>query len=89
VTNSNPTFRSGVASSIVFAVLTVHSSLSLTWQIFLPRCMYLMVLFMSLFGDEACYGQCFGEFVQSRFFRLKDVYWVQVMDEPLDLALDL
>jgi hypothetical protein len=48
-----------------------------------------MVLFMSLFGDEACYGQCFGEFVQSRFFRLKDVYWVQVMDEPLDLALDL
>jgi hypothetical protein len=48
-----------------------------------------MVLFMSLFGDEACYGKWFGEFVQSRFFRLKDVYWVQVMDEPLDLALDL
>lgn len=38
-------------------------------------------------SDEACYGQRFGEFVQSRFFRLKDVYRAIVEDSETDLAV--
>lgn len=36
--------------------------------------------------DEPCYGQRFGEFVQSRFFRLKDVYRVIVEDSTASLS---
>jgi uncharacterized protein YwlG (UPF0340 family) len=37
-----------------------------------------------VWSDEACYGQRFGEFVQSRFFRLKDVYRAIVEDSETD-----
>ena len=36
--------------------------------------------------DEPCYGQRFGEFVQSRFFKLKDVYRAMVEDSTAYLS---
>jgi hypothetical protein len=40
-----------------------------------------------VWSDEPCYGQRDGEFVQSRFFRLKDVYLTVVQDPPSELAV--
>jgi hypothetical protein len=40
-----------------------------------------------VWSDEACYGERFGEFVQSRFFRLKDVYRAIVENSETDLVV--
>jgi len=41
-----------------------------------------------VWSDEPCYGRREGEFVQSRFFRLKDVYMAVVQDPLSELAVD-